>query len=242
MGTAALLGVRPGQVARPRCFDFRPTSWCKKFWPSTDCLRGRSARAGPKCQNQYRRPKTGRLSAPRSSRTSPITSTMIPIVTRIEMFNNHPRISRIRPRTTIALPPDRHTCKRPPALISNVDPQSPEGARSAKVGGARRFEPLTSSMPSGRGRQLPPSRSDRTVSGRTSLSVQCWLCCHPNCHPHVDLSFCPNDRSPARPLRKRDTSTAPSAAAVRAGEPADPRCRPPGSPGLGFVRSGAGAR
>ena len=30
-----------------------------------------------------------------------MTMTMIPMVTRIEMFNNHPRMSKIMPRTTI---------------------------------------------------------------------------------------------------------------------------------------------
>jgi hypothetical protein len=61
---------------------------------------------------------------------------MIPIVTRIEMFNNHPRISKIRPRTTIVLPPDGRYVQAPPALMSNVDPQAPRGGRSVKVGEA----------------------------------------------------------------------------------------------------------
>src|SRR5918998_4965954 len=109
--------------------------WCAL--PKVVFSRGGCQReAGQKGQNQYRRPKTGRSSAPRSSRTSPTTSTMIPIVTRIEMFNNHPMISRIRPRTTIAVPPDRRTCRPPPAFMSNVDPQPAQGGRSAKVNGA----------------------------------------------------------------------------------------------------------
>jgi site-specific DNA recombinase len=62
-----------------------------------------------------------------------------------------------------------------------------EGSSKAAMVELRGFEPLTSSMPSGRGRRLPRDRSDRTVFGCTSLCEQRWPCCHPNCHSHVDV-------------------------------------------------------